>query len=93
MFAEDFSLFFNDFDTTVLINDVETVCIYSNEFVNADGVATSAPHIYIPSTKIEELDIQRETEVLINKDVYEVASIENDGTGLSIIFLEKRWSN
>lgn len=92
MFNEDFSLFFNDFGTTVSVNSAEIQGIFSNEYVNAEGISTSAPHLFIQTSSVDELEIRREDEVLFNKTAYSVASIESDGTGMSVIFLEKKWA-
>lgn len=91
MFTEDFDLFFNDFTTTVMIDGIEIDVIFSNEFVDAEGIATTAPHLYIETSEVEDLELERKDEVLINESAYSIKSIENDGTGMSVVFLEKKW--
>jgi hypothetical protein len=91
MFTEDLDPFFNDFAIQVRINGEDITAIFSDNFVDAEGIASTNPHLIVKSSDIP--DIENEDEVEAKNTMYQVASIQPDGTGISTIFLEKKWHN
>jgi hypothetical protein len=93
MFAEDLSLFFGDFNQQLSIDGKTANAIFSNETIIADDVITQTPHLIIQSSVLEDLEASNGCEVILNNGIaYEIASIQPDGTGISIVYLEKKWN-
>ena len=95
MFDEDLSLFFSDADfaRTVLIDGKKANVIFSNETVIDNQVLTTSPHLVVMDEVVTELEVEKGSEVEVNNIGYEVATIEPDGTGISTIFLKKKFKN
>lgn len=91
MFYEDLDLFFNEFAIVIRINGEDITAIFSDMFVDAEGIASSNPRIIVKTQEL--VDVHKQDDVEINETTYSVASIEPDGTGITTIFLEKKWHN
>lgn len=87
MIAEDLSLFFSDFATTATIGGSSVSAIFDSEFLAAFGlVETAAPMLTARSADVSGASVG--DAVTVNSTSYKIASLEPDGTGITVVRLK-----
>ena len=92
-FTEDLSLLFDDdqFAIEVLIAGVPTLAIFDAAFERASlgelGMATTEPVLRLPTALVPQPATR--TPVVVAGVPYRVAEHQPDGTGISLLYLEK----
>ena len=91
MFAEDLSLFFDDFGETVSLGDIPVTCIFDNAHLPAGlmGVEFESRN---PVLLVMDADLPADAHdlpVTVRGVEYEVINVEPDGTGLSVLQLRR----
>ena len=93
MFDEDLSAFYNvsELATTVTLNGVSVAAIFDNGYsagsVGIMGVASTQPSLNLATTLVPTNPVG--TSAVVNGTTYTVAAHEPDGTGVSLLYLER----
>lgn len=92
MLKEDLDLYFQDFAETVSICGMTSNVIFSNETVVSNEVISNAPHVLIKTSEFDALEVKTKSELIFeNGDTYSIETIEPDGTGITQLFLSRKW--
>lgn len=93
MFAEDLSAFFNaaELADTITLSGVAVSAIFDNAYalgnVGSMGAAGTQPILTLATTNVPANPVG--TLAVVNGTTYSVAAHEPDGTGVSILYLER----
>ncbi len=91
MFVENFAPFFQDFGITCTVAGVQKRAIFDNGLrlgsAGLAGVASTGPTLTIPTSELSADPVGQA--VVANSVNYLVAAHEPDGTGLSLLLLER----
>lgn len=83
---EDFAAFFDDFGVPATLNGANVRGIFDNAYGESFGlVASSSPVFRLPSS----IAVTTGQTLVIAATTYTVASVEPDGTGITVLRLEK----
>lgn len=92
-FTEDLSPFFSDdeFAVDVVLNSVPVKAIFDNAYARGDvgslGMASTQPALTLASSDVPSSP--RGKTCVVGSVTYKVAEHEPDGTGVSVLLLEK----
>ena len=92
-FTEDLTSFFNasEFATTATLNGVTVTGIFDNGYMQAlvgqTGVATTTPSYQLATASVPANPVGKA--MVINSLNYTVAEHQPDGTGVSMLYLER----
>lgn len=88
MFAEALDGFFQDFGTAGTLGGVAVLGIFDAAYVDPLGVESSGPIYTLPSA--DAASAFHGTTLAIGATTYKVRGIEPDGTGITVLRLEKQ---
>ncbi|PTR04965.1 hypothetical protein C8R30_101162 [Nitrosomonas nitrosa] len=89
---ENLNLYFIDFGVDVEVGGVTLRGIFSNQYVDADGISSQVANLTVKSSDVELLELENGTELIFpNGDTYQIADSQPDGTGITILLLERKW--
>lgn len=92
-FAEDLAPFFSDSDFAVqaVVDGVTLRGIFDNAYARGDigalGMATTQPALRLPTAQVPASP--RGKPVVVGAQNFKIVDHEPDGTGVSVLFLEK----
>lgn len=83
-FTENMDPFFADYGIAATVNGVSVIGIFDKAYQERFGVVSgSAPALVVPST----VNATEGNVVVVSGNSYKVASVEPDGTGLTVLVL------
>jgi hypothetical protein len=89
--VEDFAAYLADFGQAATLDGVAVRCIFDNGFgvgsVGQLGMATSGPMLTLPTSSVPAYPVG--TSAVVSGTTYTVAAHEPDGTGMSVLRLER----
>lgn len=92
MFAEDLAPFFNtaEFATAVVFGGTTTVkAIFDNAYIEGGGFNVGGTRPLLTCRSADVAAVAVGTPVVVNAVSYTVAEIEPDGTGVSVLHLQR----
>lgn len=87
MFAELYSVYFSDFAVPVTVAGAATKGIFDKQYQQSFGIVAGDNPVLVVETS-KAVDAVEGDEVVIDSVTYTVASVEPDGTGITILQLE-----
>ena len=91
MFVEDLSVFFvsSDFAVTATLDGVSVLGLFDNGYLQAfDGIATSGTTFTLPTA--QTVSATSASVLVVNGTTYRVRSVQPDGSGVSVLLLERQ---
>lgn len=88
MFAESLAPFFSDFATVATLDGASVRGIFDSQYVDPLGIASRQPMFTLPTSAAASAT---QASVLVVEGVtYRVRTIEPDGTGVTVLMLERQ---
>lgn len=89
-FVEDLSAFFSTsaFATTATLDGASVAGIFDNAYMDALGLATTEPRFTLRST--DATTTTTASLLVVNGATYRVRSVQPDGTGVTVLALERQ---
>ena len=88
-FVEDFTPYLADFGQDVVLGGATTRAIFDNAYERAfDGIATKQPMLQLPSAAAAA--VTQASTAVVGGVTYRVRDIQPDGTGWTLLLLERQ---
>lgn len=89
-FTEDLTPFFSvaEFASSATLDGVSVAGIFDNQYIDALGVATRQPMFTLPTA--DAAAATTSSELVVEGVPYRVRSVEPDGTGVTVLMLERQ---
>mgnify|MGYP001403029669 CR=1 FL=1 len=88
MFTENLAPFFSDFASAATLDGASVSGIFDNQYIDTLGIASRQPMFTLPTA---DAAAATTSSVLVVEGVtYRVRSIEPDGTGVTMLMLERQ---
>jgi len=87
-FSENLSVFFTDFAETVTVSGSSFLAIFDNAYVDALGVAGTRPALTCKTSDVS--GVVFDAAATVRTISYKVVGIEPDGTGITVLLLERQ---